>query len=544
LWIHLKIYLAKKVKKIVKAKLVEHINFERGIDPKDAMDIGLPYIRAISKMKPGVVYKSEDGTKWDYSMFFKNPKDNEIYYTFTTSRKVNNAYRFLDKHQKRSFPLNLVPLNKHFDKFIKKLTFTNESVNFERGIDPKTSMGVGRIWGMSKREVAKEIINTCEKELEDFIQTVNAKARMEGFKNSFDYIAKAYNERGDINTLPSVENAIEELTGGIDKILSLYPVKEERERVSSSKTIIGNDITNFFVAGEPPYGTLITQISASLDDRLKESVNFERGIEPKRSMKVGMVKALPKIIEDLLRYDEENGQDILREIRFYKDGVEFACSVDRSELSDKQRVDYVRELIKKFKLDTFIILKPVKFYRPMGIANFIFELTEEGHKVNPKKRFYLHMNGGKFTIEDNKISSFVEDYLYAKTLQEAYNFERGLEPKVSMGVGLEAKFPKLKEFLKIHKSAKNSDCFSEVSDIDYDLAEPKFIIVSKKKTGANKKGYEFEEFTFYLTREDGIVGFADHIDKEYEVIDLAHFQIITKCYDKVSEKLLKKNSNL
>jgi len=251
----------------MRTKLIENINFERNIDPKDSMNIGLPGIRAMVRMKPGIIYRTEE-KRWYYYHFFKNPENNEVYYSFPSGRKVIHAYRFLSKHKPSDFPLNLIPTSKHFDKYLPKLTFVNESINFERGMDPKTSIGVGRIWNMSKEAVAKEIIDTCEKELRDFVQNVHVKTRMKGYKNSFDYIAKAYNERGDINIDPVVENAIEELSGAIDRIIDRYPVKKEM--------YIGNDITNFFVAGFPPFWTLVSSIAPSLDDRLKESINFER----------------------------------------------------------------------------------------------------------------------------------------------------------------------------------------------------------------------------------------------------------------------------
>jgi hypothetical protein len=429
----------------VKAKLIsEALDFERGVDPKDSMKIGLVGKRAMDKMIPGVLYYS-NMPRWDYYWWYKDPKDNKIYRAFILKRdggyKVSE-WGFNWYENEESFPLDLVPTKKRFNNFYKKINTVdrvNESLNFERGIDPKTSIGVGRLWNMTKEAVAKEIINTCETELEDLIQTVHAKARMEGFKNSFDYIEKAYNERGDINTLPSVENAIEEVTKGIEEILERYPIKD-KERVK-------NDITNFFVAGEPPFWTLIASIAPWLDDRLKESINFERGIEPRKSMGVGMAKALPNIIENLLRYDQKEEQNILKEIRFYKDAVDFACSVYDNRFTDKERADYVRSLIVKFGLDAFIVLKPVKLYRPMGMADYIFTLTEQGEKINPKKRFYLHMKDDEFTIEDNKISSFAGDYLNAKVLQEAYNFERGLDPQKSLGIGQKAMKKKLIEIL-------------------------------------------------------------------------------------------------
>ena len=54
----------------MRAKLIlENINFERGIDPRDAMDIGLPAVRAASKMIPGVIYLS-NVSRWDYQWWY------------------------------------------------------------------------------------------------------------------------------------------------------------------------------------------------------------------------------------------------------------------------------------------------------------------------------------------------------------------------------------------------------------------------------------------------------------------------------------------
>jgi len=174
-----------------------------------------------------------------------------------------------------------------------KAKFIYEALDFERGLDPKKSMSIGRYWSKTKREIASEIIKRCETELESIIQNVHAVARMKGYKNSFDYIEKAYGmENSNIAKDPVIENAIEDVAMGINNILKEYPIFEPDKNDS-----LMNDITNFFTAGEPPFRTLMTIIEATLDPQLKESVKFQRGRAPLKSLGIGQEALKKKLIE-------------------------------------------------------------------------------------------------------------------------------------------------------------------------------------------------------------------------------------------------------
>lgn len=520
----------------MKAKTaIGNINFERGMDPKNAMEIGRPEIRAAKQMISGVLYKSNT-PKWYYSWWYKDPRDNKIYYTFEIRR--GNIQAHVAKLNK-SFPLDLEPTKRHFDKFIAKVNKIEESQNFERGIDAKDSIRIGRkhIWNMTAEELANYILDVVTDNVRPKLNKIEAAVKKAGYKDIETYQEYVYLRFDKDDEFPfvskEIDDAEQELEEAIAAEVEQFPTKDEKAK----KDLIGDLFTLELEGG--PHKTYVEMVKQKLDPAyLKESVNFERGVEPKKSMEVGMTKVLSQIIEELLKFDEKF-QDILREIRFYRDGVEFACSVDRSKLSDKQRADYIRELIEKFGLDSFIVLRPVKLYRPMGMANFIFELTKEGHKVNPKKRFYLHMNGGVFTTEDNKISSFVEDYLYAKTLQEAYNFERGINPKNTMNIGAyRTDAPKRNLFKRMHQLAKACPIFKFVTEIRWEGVEPSFKI-SSNKTHKKTPSIFKENFTIYLTKEEelGILLFDDIEDTEYENITLKEFLKITSC------KLIKESQN-
>jgi len=296
----------------MRAKL---INFERGIDPKDSMNIGLPGIRAMSKMKPGVIYRTEE-KRWYYYFFFKNPENNEIYYSFSSSRKVIHAYRFLSKHKPSDFPLDLTPTGKHFDKFLPKLTFVDESINFERGIEPKDSMRVGRKWkwDMTAEELAEHILDVVSEKARPILSKIEAAVKAAGYENLKtyqDYIYDYFDNHDEFaHASKEIDDAEQELEETIAAEVEQFPIKDEEAK----KDLIGDLFTLMLEGG--PHGTYVDMIKQKLDPAyLKESVNFERGVEPRKSMDVGMVKALPSIIENLLKYDEE-GQDIIREIRF------------------------------------------------------------------------------------------------------------------------------------------------------------------------------------------------------------------------------------
>lgn len=239
-----------------------------------------------------------------------------------------------------------------------KARFIYESLDFERGLDPKKSMSIGRHWSKTKREIANEIIRRCESELEDVINNVHAKAKMKGYKNSFDYIEQAYGmELKNIKKDPVIENAIEEVTVGINKILEEYPVFEPDKNDS-----LMNDITNFFTAGEPPFGTLMTIIEATLDPQLKESVNFERGLDPIKALDLGIVNKIPwqsdyRIKDDKVQLKtfirDYNGFSILSWIypnqKIYQATTTIFASGGKA--TEKEAIDEVKKYIDKSNRD-------------------------------------------------------------------------------------------------------------------------------------------------------------------------------------------------
>ena len=365
----------------MRAKLIlENINFERGIDPKDAMDIGRPEIRAASKMIPGVLYKSNI-PRWDYLWWYKNPKDNKIYRSFGTIWGGWYKAKLVDLED--DFPLDLEPTKKHFDKFIAKVNKIEESQNFERGIEPKDSMRVGRKWkwDMTAEELAAYIIDETMKKANPINRKIENAVKKAGYLSTKEYneFMSLYFDEHD--EFPHVSEEIDDAEQELEKIIASevekYPIK-----ISDKENLIGKLFTLNIEGG--PYRTYLDMVKQSLDPTyLKESINFERGLEPKDSIDIG-----------------------------------------------------------------------------------------------------------------------------------AYRTDA----------------PKRNLFKRMHQLAEMCPIFKEVTEIDWDKPEPKFIIFSTKTHKKTPSIYK-ETYTLYLTKEEelGIILFDDIEDSEYENISLDEFKKITSC---------------
>ena len=121
-----------------------------------------------------------------------------------------------------------------------------------------------------------------------------------------------------------------------------------------------------------------------------------------------------------------------------------------------------------------------------------------------------------------------------KFIYENINFERGQDPKSSIGIGHAKLYPSKTLFKRIYKYWEKvpetgwPKEFEELTPIIWSIKEPKFNVILK----INNK-LEENSYTFYLT-EDGVVMFYDHYidtnegqrkykEKEYYIEDFIHF---------------------
>lgn len=173
----------------MRARLVlENMNFERGIDPREAMSIGNPEARAKTQMKRALEelvkefgnecrYRIVKDKSWDAikGYFYYDPSDEKWWYPPI----IFIIVYFPDSDQMMVYPAKRWHVDTHNNPEIKyevkraeeakqkikgwisqnpKAAFDiiDESLNFERGIDPKDSMELGDVEGREKKRKKAE----------------------------------------------------------------------------------------------------------------------------------------------------------------------------------------------------------------------------------------------------------------------------------------------------------------------------------------------------------------------------------------------------
>ena len=102
------------------------VNFERGQNPKSSMGIG--HFR----------YENGDPIKIGDSVYVEDEEDDFSYFTGTVDSFHGEYVTVQDQ------------ADDYFDVEIHQIERMDESVNFERGQDPKRAMGIGHHWQLKK----------------------------------------------------------------------------------------------------------------------------------------------------------------------------------------------------------------------------------------------------------------------------------------------------------------------------------------------------------------------------------------------------------
>ena len=113
----------------------EHINFQRGIDPKDAMKTGIKqqFLKFIIKELFPIVIKEANKYQSGTFIIYDIPRKKPI--------EQKNKIKLLIK--KFGFNNFEVIFSENYNQYTIYINDLNESLNFERNIDPKAAMGIG-----------------------------------------------------------------------------------------------------------------------------------------------------------------------------------------------------------------------------------------------------------------------------------------------------------------------------------------------------------------------------------------------------------------
>ena len=266
----------------------ENINFERGLDPKQSMDIG--FLHKWINLKKGDLFKIKrdfttgsdnrlDDTK-HYNTFLKGDyliindpgqqyEDNNIGFTafiiykFRSGGGTDRVKSHDDKF------LWGTPLQ--FEGRLEKVSKIGESQNFERGIDPKDSMKIGRVGERDIKKILDKLVELRGGEYK-IEYTKNWGKRTPYFEGTY-FMAPVYDKvfRADnffIRYYPPQGVSADYFTYGY--LIDGRMMKEQ-----------------IITTAEEGLKKILSHLTVYPHDSASESINFERGLDPKKAMKIG-----------------------------------------------------------------------------------------------------------------------------------------------------------------------------------------------------------------------------------------------------------------
>lgn len=402
-------------------KTNEAQNFERGMDPKNSMQIGLQFKKQLVEKMQGSYdrgYSSQNEEHWGFTPKLWHATIQKILYP-TTKIEITDQYILINapSFTYRNFRIIYESLNfisggsgdsnwsiKGVEwntlPHIGKLTFanskaTNESINFERGMDPKRAMKIGE-----------------EKLIDEIDWDVNIR-------------------HTDFNKPTEVIKFIRDYKGYPVIVVKFYHEVEKKDMY------IGVSISNLGrtqFAKTPKIAE--RDIKRTIDNilhrhRQDESLNFERGMDPKRALSLGKFSGSKKEVEEKIL-------KLMNEI-----------VSDPSWEGDLNYIDSV--IIDKWTDGSWNI--------EIGTPHHFTQFGKEIKKI--LKEIGIETFG--------RIDTFVRgDYRYYQLpikplpITESLDFERGMEPKKSMGIGLTAVEKKI---IEVTDWSENLEGVLQVADI-------------------------------------------------------------------------------
>ena len=265
--------------------LTESIDFVRGMDPKDSMEIG-----RIEERREALIdwIIEQDPMKWSGSSVLAPFITRRHPHPWGWDMKKFEDASLMELNHIKEYIEKWEAVDKKYNVFDGPASKVHERLDFERGMDPKQSMDIGRFAKINKitssdLEFLKIYTNDG-----DGKGHINEKFFEEVYQDSSGF--PKYLER--VREVYQILEPFEYLFG--DHFPSDMK-KEMREYVKSylknpkynyayNCDIMGDgDIDVFFSEIKLPSAELLGKKSG-----LKESVNFERGIDPKKSMQIGV----------------------------------------------------------------------------------------------------------------------------------------------------------------------------------------------------------------------------------------------------------------
>jgi len=412
----------------MKALKIYEIQFERGGDPYDRLDVGSEEIRIVNKLSK---IANELGLKdagiedlnknkaikswwlpprsnWNHSKgrvtIFRNPNTNYNYnFGVYVMGKMTDMRAWTDWDTLEKWQYNIDAVY--------------ESLNFERGLDPTEALRIGKkhIWkNMSAKELAMTIIDEVGNKVQSLEDDLYQAILGAGYDTMEEYQEAIMPEDSEIEYEgdKGVDAAIDRIQTVIEEEVSKYPVKkEDKEKLVSY-------LVTLAVEGGP-YNTYVDMIKITLDPSyLKESLDFERGKDTFSSLKIGNKGILLNAFDKL----DSLKEDLFGLEAFYIGPEGFRID---SRFRDES-ISWANDVMNELGIRHYFERKVKKSQHGDGV-DFWFEFN----------------NSYKNIISDeDSVSARYNIYrgwkYHNKKVNESLEFERGKNPKKSMQLGEEA----------------------------------------------------------------------------------------------------------
>jgi len=570
----------------------ESINFERGAEPYDALNIGKKatayIIRGVEReysdnglVKTHQDYLNSDENTWDESVPDDEVEDllsnweEEIDGSYSFWINAHDAEEDLEPEYVRATELEGDWVNwkgqvykiPHTDL---KKRYLGESMDFERGVDTLRAarVGVKRNIPKYERGLAIEVIEEAgfgfqtgdgDIKLEELWKNLADDMEEYGYYTLEEYYEVVDEDESMAN--PIIENAIEAYKWALAEYAKQYVWKPE-----AIKEIVK---TLFYYKANPAdvsFDTVVKWIDKALKLNwgIGESLDFERGQDPKTAMGIGNKDA--QLIEKLrnLGYTfhwkevpisiviEDN--DDVEELFQWENNIGEQLILYKLDL--EHRTFYELQLRHKFNTPGHTeyfqnkdIMDPDKvwYYHNRFNESINFERGQDPYaaldigrdrmkrKLISAAKEYAHENIPMHYLPTEKqyddfanhtlkiiASGFNPEYIFDdiegwfdewredQGITETQHFERGLEPKSAIGVGHAHLYPEKELFKRIYSYWEKVPetgwpyDFEELTPIRWTSPQPSFKVLVKSLQGEDGSGY-----TFYLTKE-GVVAFWGH----------------------------------
>ena len=277
--------------------------------------------------------------------------------------------------------------------------FIDESMDFERGIKPKEALGIGQsqILGKKLREF-KELDNQ-ETGRTGYIKKLNVK------QNGNSWILNVYTENAD-------------LEGYLGMLMKKSGLKHYIEDLYSIDDLYPPDAIYHYKI----YNKFEKAAEDLKDDEyfIKESLDFERGQDPKASLGIGKI---PRIPIDIIKADLESGYGI--------DGEPGA--IFNVEVIGPRR--FVIKLLSPSSYGSIRNLTTNKVISRQKYAQHLVNKIGIGDLITNVNHAHGTGNHWIFTLAPEYKDMMPRETYTKYDLNESLNFERDQDPKSTIGIG-------------------------------------------------------------------------------------------------------------